>query len=93
MPEESFADARARMVETQIAARGVRDPAVLDAMRTVPREAFVAERLKPFAYEDGPLPIEEGQTISQPFIVTVMTRGEDRRPTAVKITVIEPEGP
>jgi protein-L-isoaspartate(D-aspartate) O-methyltransferase len=61
------------MVETQIAARGVRDPAVLDAMRIVPREAFVAERLKPFAYEDGPLPIEEGQTISQPFIVAVMT--------------------
>ena len=61
------------MVESQLAARGIRDPLVLDAMRAVPREAFVPERLRPFAYEDGPLPIGEGQTISQPYIVAVMT--------------------
>ena len=53
-------------------ARGVHDPAVLDALRTVPREAFLPEHLAEFAYEDTPLPIEEGQTISQPFIVAAM---------------------
>jgi len=55
-----------------IAARGVTDPHVLEAMRTVPREAFVPEPLAAFAYEDAPLPIEAGQTISQPFIVALM---------------------
>jgi protein-L-isoaspartate(D-aspartate) O-methyltransferase len=63
---------RERMVEQQIAGRGVRDPAVLRAMRTVPREAFVPERLFEFAYDDSPLPIAERQTISQPFIVALM---------------------
>jgi protein-L-isoaspartate(D-aspartate) O-methyltransferase len=72
-PAADFARARESMVESQIAARGIRDPLVLDAMRAVPREAFVPERLRPFAYEDGPLPIGEGQTISQPYIVAVMT--------------------
>ena len=64
---------RDRMVEQQIAARGVRDPHVLEAMRTVPREAFLPERLAEFAYEDSPLPITRGQTISQPYIVALMT--------------------
>jgi protein-L-isoaspartate(D-aspartate) O-methyltransferase len=63
---------RASMVRHQVAARGVRDERVLDAMRIVPREAFVPEHLAEFAYEDAPLPIEEGQTISQPFIVALM---------------------
>jgi protein-L-isoaspartate(D-aspartate) O-methyltransferase len=68
------------MVEIQIAARGIRDPLVLDAMRRVPREAFVPERLRPFAYEDGPLSIGEGQTISQPYIVAVMTEAAQLKP-------------
>jgi protein-L-isoaspartate(D-aspartate) O-methyltransferase len=60
------------MVEKQIAARGISDPAILDAFRTVPREAFVPEHLREFAFEDGPLPIEADQTISQPYIVALM---------------------
>ena len=63
---------RARMVDRQIAARGVRDPAVLAAMRSVPRERFLPPHLEEFAYQDSPLPIEQGQTISQPFIVALM---------------------
>lgn len=64
--------ARERMVEIQLARRGIRSPAVLDAMRSVPRERFVQPGMEEFAYEDGPLPIPEGQTISQPFIVALM---------------------
>ena len=67
-----FEHARARMVETQIARRGVRNPRILDAMRKVPREKFVEEGLEELAYEDSPLPIGEGQTISQPFVVAHM---------------------
>jgi len=63
---------RQRMVERHVQARGVADPAVLRAMREVPREAFLPEQLAEFAYADTPLPIEEGQTISQPFIVAMM---------------------
>ena len=63
---------RKRMVERQIAGRGVRDEAVLDAMRAVPREEFVPPDLQSRAYDDGPLPIGSGQTISQPFIVASM---------------------
>jgi protein-L-isoaspartate(D-aspartate) O-methyltransferase len=63
---------REKMVETQIAGRGLRDSAVLAAMRTVPREAFVPPELEEFAYQDTPLPIESGQTISQPYIVALM---------------------
>src|SRR5438105_2224349 len=66
------ASARNRMVEAQIARRGVRDPAVLQAMRTVPREAFISAGFEEFAYEDSALPIAEGQTISQPYIVAAM---------------------
>jgi protein-L-isoaspartate(D-aspartate) O-methyltransferase len=60
------------MVDSQIAARGVSDTAILDAMREVPRERFVPDPLGEFAYEDTPLPIEAGQTISQPYIVAHM---------------------
>ena len=63
---------RKAMVERQIARRGIDSPAVLDAFRQVPREAFVPEEMREFAYEDGPLPIGEGQTISQPYIVALM---------------------
>jgi protein-L-isoaspartate(D-aspartate) O-methyltransferase len=80
MPADDFVGMRETMVQTQIAARGVRDPRVLNAVRTVPREAFVPERLRPFAYEDGPLPIGEGQTISQPYIVAVMTEAAQPKP-------------
>jgi len=66
-------DKREEMVRTQIAARGVRDPRVLEAMRTVAREAFVPPELAEFAYNDSPLPIESQQTISQPYIVALMT--------------------
>ena len=60
------------MVERQIRRRGIESPTVLSAFRTVPREAFVPEPMREFAYEDGPLPIGEGQTISQPYIVALM---------------------
>lgn len=65
--------ARHHMVRTQIEARGVKDTRVLDAMRKVPRHALVADRYKPLAYSDRPLPIEARQTISQPYIVALMT--------------------
>ncbi|MEZ6094429.1 MAG: protein-L-isoaspartate(D-aspartate) O-methyltransferase [Pirellulaceae bacterium] len=61
------------MVDTQIAGRGIRDPLVLNAMRSVPRELFVDESFRNQAYDDFPLPLIEGQTISQPFIVALMT--------------------
>jgi protein-L-isoaspartate(D-aspartate) O-methyltransferase len=64
---------RQRMVATQIERRGVTDPAVLAAMRKIPRHRFVPEALRPLAYDDGPLPIGSGQTISQPVIVAMMT--------------------
>ena len=65
--------ARDRMVETQIAARGITDARVLSAMRKVPRHLFVPEELRAAAYGDHPLPIGHGQTISQPYIVAMMT--------------------
>jgi protein-L-isoaspartate(D-aspartate) O-methyltransferase len=68
-----YRTARNQMVESQIASRGVADPLVLKAMRTVPRHLFVPEDLRSSAYNDYPLPIGEGQTISQPYIVAVMT--------------------
>jgi protein-L-isoaspartate(D-aspartate) O-methyltransferase len=71
--EEIYAERRERMVKTQIEARGVKDKLVLDAMRKVPRHLFVAEGLQEVAYTDGPLPIGEEQTISQPYIVALMT--------------------
>jgi protein-L-isoaspartate(D-aspartate) O-methyltransferase len=64
---------RDRMVAEQIAARGVRDARVLEAMASVPREEFIPGRLVESAYDDCPLPIGHGQTISQPYIVAVMT--------------------
>ncbi|RLP27096.1 protein-L-isoaspartate(D-aspartate) O-methyltransferase [Mesorhizobium sp. YM1C-6-2] len=67
-----FEHARHRMVEVQIARRGVHDERVLAALRKVPREAFVDEGFEEFAYEDSPLPIGCGQTISQPLVVAMM---------------------
>lgn len=70
---QSWARARAEMVRTQIEARGVKDASVLRAMRTVPRHLFVPADLRAQAYADHPLPIGEGQTISQPYIVGLMS--------------------
>lgn len=64
-------DVRRRMVEAQLRDRGIRDQRVLDAMLRIPRHEFVSEEYKSQAYEDHPIPIGEGQTISQPFIVAV----------------------
>ena len=72
--------ARSRMVDVQIAQRGVRDSRVLKAMREVPREAFVDPDFEEFAYEDTPLPIGKGQTISQPFMVAYMIEAADIDP-------------
>ena len=80
MPDMSVL--RKDMVQHQIAARGVSDERVLDAMRVVPREAFMPDRLGEFAYEDTPLPIEEGQTISQPYVVALMIAAIEPRPDA-----------
>jgi protein-L-isoaspartate(D-aspartate) O-methyltransferase len=71
--DDATAGPRARMVETQIVARGVRDPRVLAAMRKVPRHLFVAPAERARAYEDQPVPIGDNQTISQPYIVALMT--------------------
>jgi protein-L-isoaspartate(D-aspartate) O-methyltransferase len=68
-----FSKLRKDMVEKAIVARGVRSELVLNAMRSVPRESFLPKQLREFAYDDAPLPIEEGQTISQPYIVAFMT--------------------
>lgn len=61
------------MVSEQVISRGIRDPRVLGALREIPRHRFVPASLRPRAYEDCPLPIGEGQTISQPYIVAEMT--------------------
>lgn len=71
---------RHAMVERQLKARGIGNEHVLAAMREVPREAFVPRRLREFAYEDGPLPIGEEQTISQPYIVARMIEAADVSP-------------
>src|SRR6478609_8283212 len=76
----SPAEERQRMVKRQLEARGIRDAPVLAAMAEVPRERFVPERLAEVAYEDGPLSIGEGQTISQPYIVALMIEAADVAP-------------
>jgi protein-L-isoaspartate(D-aspartate) O-methyltransferase len=66
-----YAELRERMVDRQIAARGLDDPSLLDAFRAVPREEFINPSYASYAYQDSPLPIESGQTISQPYIVAL----------------------
>ena len=78
-----FAALREQMVQEQLVRRDINDPRVLDAMRTVPRHLFVPQESQHMAYWDGPLSIGEGQTISQPYIVALMTqllhlRGDER---------------
>lgn len=70
-----YSNLRERMVKRQIAGRGVHSPQVLDAMRKVPRERFLPKGQGVFAYDDSPLPIGEGQTISQPYVVAYMAEG------------------
>ncbi len=76
----NFEDARTRMVERQLAPRGIRSAGVLAAMRAVPRHLFVGESLRESAYDDHPLPIGAGQTISQPYMVALMTEALDVTP-------------
>ena len=73
MPDDVYLQQRLKMVETQIRARGIKDPRVLAAMERVPRHEFVPKAYRERAYEDTPLPIGYDQTISQPYIVAYMT--------------------
>ncbi len=73
MDDAFLASEREAMVEDQIVRRGVYDPRVLEAMRQVPRHCFVQPEYRHLAYADGPLPIGSGQTISQPYIVALMS--------------------
>ena len=78
--EREFADARAIMVETAVAAAGIKDPAILAVMRDVPRHRFVPAEMRQYAYRDMALPIGQRQTISPPFIVAYMTQKLDLKP-------------
>ncbi len=77
---DSFAQQRARMVEEQLRSRGIRDPRLLAAMGKIPREEFIAQEDLGDAYGDHPLPIGEGQTVSQPYIVAAMIAALELRP-------------
>lgn len=84
---DPFADERQRMVDFTIVARGIKDPAVLQAMLDVPRHLFVPPEYIDQAYEDHPLPIGYGQTISQPYIVALMTESLELEPDDVVLEV------
>jgi protein-L-isoaspartate(D-aspartate) O-methyltransferase len=83
----SYDQARARMVEEQLAGRGIRDERVLEAMRQVPRHLFVPSDQQPLAYTDHALPIAGNQTISQPFMVATMTEALGAAPDALVLEV------
>lgn len=85
--ERVFELARNRMVDQQLAARDVKDPRVLDAMRRVPRHLFVPENMRAKAYIDSPLPIGNQQTISQPYIVGLMTQVTRPHPDAIALDI------
>jgi protein-L-isoaspartate(D-aspartate) O-methyltransferase len=72
MALDNYTTARERMIEEQLVQRGINDPLVLEAMRRVPRHLFVDASVQEQAYDDHPLPIGEGQTISQPYMVALM---------------------
>jgi len=87
--------ANEQMIREQIVARGVRDPRVLEAIRSVPRDLFVPRQFAREAFDDSPLPLERGQTISQPFIVALMTerlqlRGDERVLESAPAAAIKP---
>jgi len=75
-----FAAERDAMIERQIHSRGIRDPKILEAFRAVPREEFLGPDYRELAYGDHPLPIEAGQTISQPYIVALMIHAAEIKP-------------
>jgi protein-L-isoaspartate(D-aspartate) O-methyltransferase len=77
---EGYEEKRRVMVERNLKARGIKDPKVLEAMGKIPRQLFVEESLRDDAYADHPLPIGEGQTISQPYVVALMTEAVRLRP-------------
>jgi protein-L-isoaspartate(D-aspartate) O-methyltransferase len=79
---DRFAEGRERMVERQLLRRGMEDERVLAAFKKVPREAFVPADLAEYAYDDNPLPIGEGQTISQPYVVALMAEAARIGPDA-----------
>ncbi|MGH9442274.1 MAG: protein-L-isoaspartate(D-aspartate) O-methyltransferase [Thermoanaerobaculia bacterium] len=81
VPDDPETQARDRMVNTQIAARGVRDPRILAAMKEIPRETFVDARYRSEAYADHPLPIGDGQTVTQPYVAALMTELLDIQPS------------
>jgi protein-L-isoaspartate(D-aspartate) O-methyltransferase len=81
MPDDDATRANETMIRDQLIARGVTDPRVIEAFRSSPREMFVPAHLRAAAFEDGPLPLQCGQTISQPFIVALMTQLLRLRPT------------
>ncbi len=103
---EPFAAQRARMIETQLRRRGIHSPAVLAAMETIPRHPFVTPEFEHRAYEDEALPSQQGQTISQPYMVAAMTQELALKPgqrvleigtgtgyqTAILAQIIGPEG-
>lgn len=78
--DEIFVESRLQMVDDQIMPRGIEDPSILDAMRRIPRHKFVPDDMVELAYNDHPLPIGYGQTISQPFIVALMTQALNPKP-------------
>src|SRR4029079_19355358 len=79
--QDRFREARQKMVEQYIAGEGIKNPRVLNAMRTVPRHEFIEGRERVRAYDDTALAIGQGQTISPPFIVAYMTESIDPQPT------------
>jgi protein-L-isoaspartate(D-aspartate) O-methyltransferase len=83
----NYEEARARMVAEQLAARGIHDARLLDAMRRVPRHLFVPRDQQPLAYTDHALPIAANQTISQPFMVATMTEALGVGPEALVLEV------
>ncbi len=80
MREPDFGSQRTRMVERHLVRRGIRDPGVVSAMSTVPREAFVPPEMRVYAYRDAALPLSAGQTISQPYIVAAMAEALQLKP-------------
>ncbi|HKP33368.1 MAG TPA: protein-L-isoaspartate(D-aspartate) O-methyltransferase [Sphingomicrobium sp.] len=82
-----FASEREAMVERQLKRRGITEPAILDAFRAVPREAFISDEYTHLAYGDHPLPIEANQTISQPYIVALMIEAAAIKPGDVVLEV------
>jgi len=77
---DDFAQQREEMIRVQLKSRGIDNEAVLNAFRIVPRHIFVPEPMRQYAYVDSPLPIGEGQTVSQPYIVALMTESVNPKP-------------